>query len=90
MWKLIIIYLLAINLISYIYYGVDKKKAQRGLWRIPEKKLFFLAIIGGSVGSIAGMLHFRHKTKHKTFTVGIPYILILQICIVAYIIYILY
>lgn len=62
--------------------GIDKEKAKRGSWRIPEKTLFLLAIIGGSIGSIIGMQVFRHKTKHWYFVWGMPAILVLQIVVV--------
>lgn len=79
---LIIIYLTAINLISFIVMGVDKYKARKRAWRIPESTLFVLAIIGGSIGSIAGMHLFHHKTRHWYFLYGMPAILIIQILIV--------
>lgn len=84
--KYIIIYLAAINLLSFALFGIDKSKAKRGKWRIPEKSLFITAILGGSPGALLGMRTFRHKTKHKSFTIGIPTILILQIAIAAYLI----
>lgn len=74
-----LIYLTFVNIIAFIVYGVDKWKARKNRWRIPEKKLLFLAIIGGSVGALAGMYIFHHKTQHKKFTIGVPVILILQI-----------
>ena len=74
-----LIYLTIVNIIAFIVYGVDKWKARKNQWRISEKKLLFLAIIGGSVGALAGMYIFHHKTLHKKFTVGVPVILILQI-----------
>lgn len=74
-----LIYLTFVNIIAFIVYGVDKRKARKNQWRIPEKKLLFLAIIGGSVGSLTGMYIFHHKTLHKKFTVGVPVILMLQI-----------
>lgn len=74
-----LIYLTFVNIIAFIVYGVDKWKARKNQWRIPEKKLLFLAIIGGSVGTLAGMYIFHHKTLHKKFTVGVPVILVLQI-----------
>ncbi len=79
---LIIIYLAVINCISFIIMGVDKHKARKRAFRIPESTLFILALIGGSVGSIAGMHLFRHKTRHWYFLYGIPAILILQILLV--------
>lgn len=72
-------YLLIINLIAFVVYGIDKWKAQTGAWRISEKMLFLLAIVGGSVGAWVGMQVFRHKTKHISFVVGIPAIFIVQI-----------
>ena len=79
---LIIVYLIVINLISLITMGVDKAKAQKRSWRIPESTLFVLALIGGSIGSIVGMHLFRHKTRHWYFLYGMPAILIIQILIV--------
>lgn len=75
----IAIYLILVNLTGFIQMFVDKRKAQKGAWRIPEKTLFLIAIIGGSIGSILGMYTFRHKTKHMSFVIGMPLILILQI-----------
>lgn len=63
---------------------VDKRKAKKNLWRIPERTLFLSAILGGSLGCIAGMYTFRHKTKHWTFTIGMPAILILQMAAAAF------
>ena len=79
---LILVYLLAINFISFVTMGVDKARARKRLWRIPESTLFVLALIGGSIGSIAGMYFFRHKTKHWYFVYGMPAILIVQILLV--------
>lgn len=79
---LIIVYLVVINFISFIMMGLDKYKAKKRAWRIPESTLFVLALIGGSVGSIAGMHLFHHKTRHWYFLYGMPAILIIQILIV--------
>ncbi len=79
---LILIYLIVINLISFTLMGVDKSRAKKRAWRIPESTLFVLALIGGSIGSIAGMHLFHHKTRHWYFLYGMPAILILQILIV--------
>ena len=79
---LILVYLVVINLISFAAMGVDKARARKRSWRIPESTLFVLAIIGGSVGSIIGMHLFRHKTLHWYFVYGMPAILIIQILIV--------
>ena len=76
-------YLVIINLAGFASMGIDKKKAEKEKWRIPEKTLFFIAIIGGSIGSIAGMQVFRHKTKHSRFTVGMPLILAFQLMMAA-------
>ncbi len=81
--KYIVLYLLAVNLVGFAAMGIDKFKAKNHAWRIPEATLFFIAIIGGSIGSIAGMRVFHHKTKHKSFVFGMPAILFLQILLVA-------
>ncbi len=75
----IIAYLIVINLVTFIVFGVDKAKAKKHSWRIPEKTLFLLSIIGGSVGAIIGMHTFRHKTRKWYFAFGIPAILIIQL-----------
>jgi uncharacterized membrane protein YsdA (DUF1294 family) len=72
MAKLILIYLLIVNALGFLLMLVDKRKAQKNLWRIPEATLFLMAAIGGSIGSIAGMYKFRHKTKHNSFAFGFP------------------
>lgn len=82
MKKFILIYLIAINIIAFAMMGIDKRKAIKRIWRIPEKSLFLSAILGGSIGAIAGMQLFRHKTKHTKFVIGMPAILILQIVII--------
>lgn len=79
---LILIYLAVTNFISFIAMGVDKYKARKRAWRIPESTLFVLALIGGSIGSVAGMHLFHHKTRHWYFLYGMPAILIIQILIV--------
>lgn len=80
--SLIIIYLLAVNVVSFAVMGIDKQKARKHAWRIPESTLFVLAIIGGSIGSILGMRLFRHKTRHRSFVYGMPAILIVQIILI--------
>lgn len=74
-------YLLLVNLIGFIMMGVDKRKAIKQAFRIPESTLFIIAIIGGSIGSLIGMYTFRHKTRHWQFVYGMPIILILQVLI---------
>lgn len=76
---IIVIYLIAINVISLIAMGSDKRRAIHREWRISEKNLFLFAILGGSIGALAGMKLFHHKTKHKQFVYGMPLLLILQI-----------
>ncbi len=82
MTKLILLYLLIINAVGFVLMLVDKQKAKRNLWRIPEATLMGVAAIGGSAGSLIGMYAFRHKTKHPKFTIGIPLILAVQIAAV--------
>lgn len=76
---LLVIYLVIINLAAFLTFGADKRRAKRDKWRVRERTLFLLAIIGGSVGALLGMYVFHHKTKHWYFCVGIPAILVLQI-----------
>ena len=79
MTKIILLYLLIINAIGFVLMLADKRMAQKNLWRIPESTLLSAAAIGGSIGSLAGMYAFRHKTKHLKFSLGIPAILLLQV-----------
>ena len=82
---LLIVYILVINLIGFTIMGIDKRKAKKHAFRIPEATLFTVAIIGGSIGSILGMYFFRHKTRHWYFVYGMPFILILQIALIIFI-----
>lgn len=75
----LLIYLAAINIIGFAIMGIDKLKAKRRAFRIPEATLFTVALIGGSLGSLLGMYTFRHKTRHRKFTIGMPVILALQV-----------
>ena len=77
------LYLIAINVVAFLAFGLDKLKAKADAWRIPEKTLLGLAVIGGSVGAILGMRTFHHKTRHKKFSVGLPVILVVQIVLLA-------
>ena len=79
MIKILLLYLLIINAAGFILMLVDKFKAKKNLWRIPEKTLFLVAALGGSIGSLLGMYTFRHKTQHQTFTLGMPLILAVQV-----------
>ena len=86
MIKLILLYLLLINAAGFLLMLVDKLKAKKNLWRIPEKTLFLVAALGGSVGSLLGMYLVRHKTQHLTFSLGMPLILALQVVAVVWLI----
>ena len=80
----ILTYLLAINLIGILIMLIDKKKAIKGSWRIPEKSLLIVAMLGGAIGTMLGMHWFRHKTKKLKFTIGFPAILLTEIIIITY------
>ena len=80
--QIILIYLIAINVVAFFLYGIDKWKAKRSKWRISEATLLGLAVIGGSVGAWLGMKVWHHKTMHKKFKYGIPLILVAQIVII--------
>jgi len=82
MIKLILTYLVIINIAAFIAFGIDKWRAQNNAWRIPETTLFLLAIIGGSIGAEIGMHVWHHKTRHLSFIIGIPIILLLQIIVI--------
>lgn len=77
-------YLLAINVVTFIVYGIDKYKAKKAKWRISEATLLLLAVLGGSIGAWMGMKVWHHKTMHKKFKYGIPAILLIQIALMAY------
>lgn len=85
LFKIILIYLIIINAAAFLLMLIDKQKAKRGAWRIPEATLMGIAAMGGSIGAIAGMYTFRHKTKHVKFYLGLPAILIVQIVLVVWI-----
>ena len=82
MKMMLIYYLLAVNVLTFIVYGVDKWKAQRGRWRVPEASLLGLAALGGSVGAWLAMQLFRHKTQKKKFRYGVPVLFVLQVAAV--------
>lgn len=77
------IYLLLVNAAAFLAFGEDKRRAKRREWRIPEATLMGLAAAGGSLGALAGMRFFHHKTRHRKFTVGVPALLIAQIALLA-------
>lgn len=78
-YVILAVYLLGINLVSFFLMGIDKSKARRRKWRIPEKTLFAFALLGGSIGAILGMRIFHHKTRHWYFVWGMPCILLAQL-----------
>ena len=80
----IIIYLIIINIIGFLVMYIDKQKAKKGNWRIPEKTIFIITVLGGGIGTISGMYAFRHKTQKLHFTIGLPTITILEIIGVIY------
>ena len=79
--KTFVIYLLFINVIAFFIYGIDKRRARKGQWRISENTLLGVALLGGSVGALFGMSVFHHKTRKKKFNVGVPMILVMQVVI---------
>ena len=81
---LISVYFMIVNCLAFALMGIDKGRAKKGAWRIPEKTLFLSALIGGSIGAILGMQVFRHKTKHWYFRFGMPLILVLQLILGAF------
>jgi uncharacterized membrane protein YsdA (DUF1294 family) len=85
MANVLLYYLIVINVVTFLVYGIDKWKAKRSKWRIPEATLLVLAIIGGSIGALLGMKVWRHKTQHKKFKYGLPLILLGQIALIYFI-----
>ena len=84
MQNAILYYLIAVNAVTFLVYGIDKWKARRGKWRISEATLLLLAVIGGSIGAWLGMKVWHHKTMHKKFKYGLPLIILAQIALVCY------
>ena len=84
---LIIVYLVSVNFIGFVLMGIDKRRAIKNAFRVPEATLFSIAFVGGSIGAILGMLIFRHKTRHWYFKIGLPVILLFQIAIIALLIW---
>ena len=80
----IIIYFVIINILGFLIMYIDKQKAKKGKWRIPEKTLFIITGLGGGIGTIAGMYIFRHKTQKVAFVIGFPLITILEIIAIIY------
>lgn len=82
--KILFGYILVMSIVAFCVYGVDKFAAQRQKNRVPEKVLFLLSALGGSIGMYLGMFTFRHKTKHWYFVVGIPAIILVQAALILY------
>lgn len=80
--RLLMWYLIVINIVTWIAFGLDKWKAKTGKWRIPERTLLLLALIGGSLGALAGMIMFRHKTRKAKFFISVPVMFVLHCVIV--------
>lgn len=80
-WTVLLVWLAVINLLTFIVYGADKRRARKGKWRVPEKTLFLLPLLGGSIGALLGMRVFHHKTKHWYFVWGVPAILLAQLAL---------
>ena len=80
-----LLYLLAINILAFLAFGIDKRKARKGQWRTPESTLLALAAIGGSMGAWVGMKVWHHKTLHPKFKYGIPAIFIIQVFLLIFI-----
>ena len=80
-YKIAAVYIVLINIMAFIVYGIDKAKAKQNKWRIPEKVLIIFAILCGSIGAILGMIVFHHKTRKPKFYVGVPIIVVLQIAL---------
>ncbi len=78
-WVVPSAYLLVVNVVAFALMGIDKNKAKRGVWRIPERTLFLPVVLFGSLGGTLGMLTFRHKTKHWYFKYGFPALLVVQV-----------
>jgi uncharacterized membrane protein YsdA (DUF1294 family) len=78
------IYLLAVNLMAFLAMGIDKYKARHNRWRIPEATLFILALAGGAAGGTAGMICFHHKTRHWTFKIGFPGLMVVETALLYY------
>ncbi len=83
---LILIYVAIMNIIGFVIMGVDKKRAEKHEWRIPEKTLFAVCILGGSLGATLGMFFFHHKTKHWYFRYGFPAILVIHIILAIFLV----
>ena len=82
-WKIAMVWAAALSAVNFCLMGADKGRARRGVWRVPERTFFLLALLGGCPGGLAGMWVFHHKTRHWRFTLGLPLILLLQAVVLA-------
>lgn len=82
--EVVLYYLIIINIVTFLVYGIDKLKAKKAMWRIRETSLLMLAVLGGSIGAWLGMKVWHHKTLHKKFRYGIPAIIIIQLAVIGY------
>lgn len=82
-----VIYLAVINVVTFVVFAIDKRRAMKDAWRTPEKTLLGLSLAGGSIGALASMRLFRHKTKKPLFSIGIPVMLVLQAALVLYVLF---
>ena len=85
--QIVCLYLVVINVVTFFVYGIDKWRAKKSKWRIPESTLLWMAVCGGSIGAWLGMKTWRHKTLHKKFKYGVPAIIIFQLALTGYILY---
>lgn len=88
-YDLLVYIILIVNILSFVLFGIDKDRSKRGAWRIPESVLFLSAAFYGSIGTLAGMFLFHHKTKHLKFTIGVPLLFIIQVASIFFVKYIL-
>lgn len=84
---LLVLYMLIINILAFILYGVDKKKAEKDKYRIPESRLILVAVLGGSFGALLGMIVFRHKIRKNKFRITVPLFAVLYLALIIFILY---
>ena len=84
MFPMMLVFLVVMNVLAFLLMGIDKARAKRGAWRIPEKTLFLVAALFGALGGTLGMNYFRHKTKHWQFKYGFPALLVVQIVLLGW------
>ena len=87
--KLFIIYLIVVNIVAFIVYAFDEYQSQHDRWRISEATLLWMTVAGGGIGSLAGMYIWRHKTKHKLFTIGVPLIMFVEFVLANMVLYLI-